>query len=142
MVNRFALIISIISIISIITLIGCNRTFISVPTSPSNSSTTPAVITSKIEFRVNGNAVSARIRYTTERDGIIQTVSTLPFFATFSTTTDNMFLNLEVTPTGYSGVIQYPFMSAQIFVNGDLFREVTSNEFFLNTITVSGTWRR
>lgn len=128
--------ISVIAFIGV--MIACNRIYL--PSQP--TPTTPTTTTSKIEFRVNGNASSAKIRYTTERDGIVQTTSTLPFFATFNTSADNLFLNLEVTPLNYSGVIQSPFMSAQIFANGDLFREATSNDFFLTTITVSGTWRR
>jgi hypothetical protein len=33
-------------------------------------------------------------------------------------------------------------MSVQIFSNGNLFRESTSNSFLLETISVSGTWHR
>jgi hypothetical protein len=30
----------------------------------------------------------------------------------------------------------------QIFTNGTLFREASSTDFFLSTVSVSGTWRR
>jgi len=132
------------SIVLITLLIGvsaCSRTYITVPTQPTPVETTPKVITSKIEYRVLGNASSARIRYANERDGLVQTVTTLPFFASFNTTLDNLFLNIEATPLNYS-VVQNPFLSVQIFVNGDLFRESSSNEFFLNPVSVNGTWRR
>jgi len=123
--------------------IACSRTYITVPspTAPTTD-TKPAVITSTIQFRVTGNANSVKVRYSTERDGLIQTTTTLPFFTSFTTTSDNLFLSLEVTPVSFSQVTQFPFLSAQVLVNGNLFREATSNDFILNTITVNGTWRR
>lgn len=121
---------------------ACGDTIVNVPTQPSAVVTpTPTVVTTRIGFRVSGNASSVRIRYSTERDGLVQTVSTLPYFTSFNTTADNLFLSLEVTPISYS-VFQFPFLSAQITADGNLFREATSNEFLLNTLTVSGTWRR
>ena len=120
---------------------ACGDTIVNVPTAPTTVSTTPTVVNTKIEFRVTGNPNSVRIRYSTERDGLIQTVTTLPFFTSFTTTSDNLFLSLEVTPISYS-VLQFPFLSAQIFVGGNLFREATSSEYLLNTLVVNGTWRR
>lgn len=100
------------------------------------------VVTSKIEFRVTGNANSVRIKYFTPSDGLIQAVTTLPFTTSFNTTLDQLFLSLDVTPISYSGVTMFPFLSAQIFVNGNLFREVNSTDSFLNTLSISGNWRR
>lgn len=101
----------------------------------------PTRVISRIEFRVTGNASSVRIRYSTQFDGLVQTVTSLPFFTSFNTNLDGMFLNLEVTPLNYS-ILTNPFLSAQILVDGFLFREATSNEFILNTVTASGNWRR
>ena len=114
-----------------------DETIINLPNNP-----TPVEPEStRIEFRVSGNASSVRVRFSSERDGLIQTTTTLPFFTSFNTEATNLFLNLEVTPISYS-VIQLPFLSAQIFADGNLFREATSNEFILNTLTVNGTWRK
>ena len=128
---------------------SCDRTtVIFPPTAPSGTTTettqvvqAPQPVNSRIEFRVTGNPSSARVRYSTPTDGLIQVVTTLPFFTSFNTTADNLFVSLEVTPISYS-VFQFPFLSAQIIANGNLFREVTSNEFLLNTISVNGTWRK
>jgi hypothetical protein len=96
----------------------------------------------KIEYRVTGNAVSARIRHSNSEDGLTQVVTTLPYVITITTNSDNLFLSLEATPSAYGFGILFPFMSVQIFTNGILFREATSSDFFLNTIAVSGTWRK
>jgi len=122
--------------------IACSRTYITVPSPTAPTVDTPKVITSTIQFRVTGNANSVRVRYSTERDGLVQTTTTLPFFTSFTTTSDNLFLSLEVTPVSYNAVTNFPFLSAQVLVNGNLFREATANDFILNTITVNGTWRR
>lgn len=106
------------------------------PTGPSS------VITTKIEFRVTGNALSARIKYSNQIDGLNQTISTLPFFTSFNTNESSMFLSLEETPVSYPFSVLFPFMSIQIIVNGELFREATSTDFLLNTLSVNGTWRR
>ena len=121
---------------------GCTRNYFSTPTQATPPPETPKVITSKIQFRVSGNALSVKIRYSNERDGLIQLTTTLPYFTSFNTTSDNLFLSLEVTPITFAGTTEFPFLNAQIFVNGDLFREASSTSSFLNTISVDGTWRR
>jgi hypothetical protein len=122
---------------------ACGDTIVNVPTNPSNAtSTTTPPKTSQIQFRVTGNASSVRVRYSTPTDGLVQTVTTLPFFTSFNTSADNLFLSLEVTPITYSALVNYPFLSAQILVNNDLFREATSTDFFLYTISVNGVWRK
>jgi len=120
----------------------CGDTIINnqLPTSPTSSTpSTPSI--NKIEYRVSGNAVSSRIRYSNEQDGLIQTQTTLPFFTTFGTTSNTVFVSLEVTPIAYPAIVVFPFLEAQIFVNGDLFREASSNDFTLQTISTNGTWR-
>lgn len=118
--------------------VGCGDTIVNVPPAP----TAPTQVTSKIEYRVSGNAVSVRVRYANEQDGLIQTVTTLPFFTSFFTTDNSAFLSLEVTPLSFYEYVTSPFISVQIFVNGSLFKEATSNTFVLQTISVDGTWRR
>jgi hypothetical protein len=123
---------------------ACGDTIVNIPnpTQATPLDTKPAVITSRLEFRVTGNATSARIRYSTPLDGLVQTTTTLPFFTSFNTTSDNLFLSLEVTPINYSAIVNNPFLSAQILVNNTLFREATSTDFLLYTISVNGVWRR
>ncbi len=134
---------SILVVLVALLVAGCGDTIINVPNQPSAvTSSTTAVTSNKLEFRVTGNASSARIRYSTPLDGLVQTTTTLPFFTSFSTKADDMFVSLEVTPISYSAIVNSPFLSAQILVNNTLFREATSTDFFLYTISVSGVWRR
>jgi hypothetical protein len=107
------------------------------PTSPS-----PSTDEVKIEFRVNGNATNVRIRFSNAQDGLTQIITTMPWVTTLTTRDDSMFVSLEATPISYSALTVFPFLSVQIFADGKLFRESTSNEFLLNTLAVSGTWRR
>ena len=137
-----------VAILSIF-VIACSDTNIIVPTSPSSvvtnpsnpgNPTNPIVLQNKVEFRVTGNALGARVRYSTSNDGLAQVTTTLPFVFTMTVNQPSIFLSIEATPTGY-GFITYPFMSAQIFVNGNLFREASSADFLLTTVLASGTWR-
>ena len=129
-------------LILVLLLGGCTD-IVYPPTSPdavARNPTTPKNV--KIEYRVSGNATSVRIRFSNNEDGLSQVVTTLPYTNTFSTESDSLFVSLDVTPISYSALTTFPFLSAQIFVDGKLFREATSNEFLLNTLAVSGTWRR
>lgn len=140
---------SVVLILSLF-LVACSDTNIIVPTSPTsvypptgtNNPNVPVpVTTNKIEFRVTGNATGARIRYSNSNDGIAQVTTVLPFVFNITTNQQSIFLSLEATPTGYSSFTISPFVAAQIFVNGLLFRETASSDFLFTTITVSGTWR-
>jgi hypothetical protein len=127
----------------LLTLLGlvsaCGDTIYNLPSTPAPS--TSVVQNDRIEFRVTGNANSARIRYSTPTDGLVQTISSLPFFTSFFTNQPSIFLSLDVTPISYPFVLTFPFMSAQILVDGDLFREATSNDTSLGTLSVTGTFR-
>jgi hypothetical protein len=141
---------TIVALFTGISLVGaCSDTNIIIPTSPSNLPVTtgsplpnaPVVQTHKIEFRVTGNALGARIRYNNSNDGTAQVTTTLPFVFNLTTNQQSMFLSIDATPTSYPFLL-FPFMSVQIFVNGLLFREASSADFLLSTITASGTWRQ
>jgi hypothetical protein len=127
-----------------LTLAACGDTVINVPTAPRETTpTTPTPVPrTTIEFRVVGNASSARIRYSTPTDGLTQVVSSLPYFSSFSTTATSMFLSLEVTPLSYPLLSGNPFLAIQIVAGGVLFREATANDTTANTLSVSGTWRQ
>jgi hypothetical protein len=121
----------------------CGDTIVNVPTTPSQTPTTPTPVPrTTIEFRVVGNASSARIRYSTPVDGLTQVVSSLPYVSSFSTTATTLFLSLEVTPLSYPLLSGNPFLAIQIVVNGAVFREATANDTTANTLAVSGTWRQ
>jgi hypothetical protein len=110
------------------------------PNAPSDP--TPPVSATRIEFRVTGNANGARVRLSNAIDGLGQVTTTLPYITSITTLDSSMFLSLEATPTSYSYNTIYPFMSVQIFADGKLFREATSTDLLLNTLSVSGTWRK
>jgi hypothetical protein len=126
---------------------ACGDTIVN-PTSISTSDQTspptsqPTQSTTSIEFRVNGNAQFAVIRYSDPIDGLTFVTSTLPYDVSIKTTASSLFLELDVTPTKYLPSVLFPFMSAQIFADGVLFREANSSDWSLNTLTVSGTWRK
>ena len=128
--------------------LGCQERNYYSPTSPSptdrpNPTPSPAPATvNKIEYRVTGNALGARIRYSNAVDGLTQVVTTLPYVATITTQESSMFITLEATPTTYPFTVLYPFLSVQVFVNGVLFREANTSDFFLIPISVSGTWHK
>jgi len=111
------------------------------PNQPTNP-TEPTVQSIKVDYRVSGNATTARIRYSNPLDGLVQVITALPFSVGFSTTTDSIFLSIEATPLTYPQTVIHPFTSVQIFVNGSLFREASSADFVQNPIVVNGTWRR
>jgi hypothetical protein len=110
------------------------------PTRPSDPNP-PRVIT-RIEFRVTGNALGARVRISNAVDGLSQITTTLPYVTTITTLDESMFLSIEATPTAYASGAVFPFFAVQIFADGKLFREATSNDFTLTTLAVSGTWRK
>jgi hypothetical protein len=121
---------------------GCDRSrdqvIVNVPTAP----TGPAVTMNMMEFRVIGNANAVRIRHINPVDGLTQLSTVLPFVLTLRTEQVVMFLSLEVTPQSYPPGLLTPFLQAQIFVNGTLFREASSADLLLTPISVSGTWRK
>lgn len=94
-----------------------------------------------IEYRVSGNASSVIVRHSNTIDGLTQVTTTLPYIVSFKTNKENLFLSIEATPVAFPFPVTSPFLIAQIFVNGEMFRETSSNAF-TGTITVSGTWRK
>lgn len=136
----------IIALIAVFSIACDETTSINFPTSPSGDGTTivnpnGTLMRSTIEFRVTGNATSARIRYSTSIDGMTQVQTMLPFINRITTNQPSIFVSLEASPVSYPLSAVYPYLAVQIFVNGTLFREATSSDMFLNPVSVSGTWR-
>jgi len=135
--KRFVILLSLLAI-------SCGDTIIQVPNAPSTIPVTkdPVIQAAVVEFRVIGNASNARVRFLTPLDGLSQITTTLPYYDSFASAQNNLFLSLEAAPVGYPISVSEPFLQIQIFVNGILFRESSSADFFLNPISVSGTWRK
>jgi len=121
--------------------LGCGDTVINLPTPPTPIPT-PTVVKHTIQFRVTGNATSARVRYSTPVDGLGQVVTSLPYFNTFQVAGDSVFLSLEATPINYGYGVLYPFLSIQIAVDNVVFREATAADFLLAPLSTSGQWRQ
>jgi len=124
-------------------LTACGDTYITVPTAPGAPNTsTVAVTNTRVEFRVTGNATSARIRFLNPSDGLTQVTTVLPYYTSFVSSQDELFVSLEATPQGYPASANPAFLSIQIFMNGLLFREASSSDILLSTLSVSGTYRK
>lgn len=134
-----------IIIISFLT-IGCTKIYL--PDQPSPVTNTPItdpipkIIHDSITFHVIGNALAAKIKYSDSANGLNQVTTTLPFQITLDSTKDNTFVSLEATSTGFGALVANPFLEVQILINGVLFREASTASFFLDTISVSGTYKR
>jgi hypothetical protein len=116
---------------------GCDQNIdVILPADP-----TPIATVNVFEYRVTGNAQQARIRYSNPIDGTNQITTALPFFTSFKTDRDSLFLSLDATPINFSFNVTQPFPSVQIFVNGVLFQQSSSTEFN-ETVSASGSWRR
>ena len=122
--------------------VACGDTIVNVPTTPTPTTTTPVVTKDKIQFVAIGNALAARVKFSSSVEGLNQVTTTLPFQSTVTSSADGTFLFLEATPTGYSALVVNPFVAVQIFVNGSLFREAATTSSFNETVSVSGTYRR
>jgi hypothetical protein len=137
---RQAVIVGVLSLAAL--AIRCGDTIVTIPTAPQEKQTAPAVVRTTIEFRTVGNASAVRVRYSAPTDGLTQVITSLPYSSSFVTASDSLFLSLEALPIAYPLVLNFPFLSVQIVAGGNVFREATSNEFILNPLLISGTWRR
>lgn len=130
----------------LLALIACNNYAPRDDNDSHSSSTNPTGPTTtgpiRVEYRVTGNAAGARVRYSDSINGLAQVVTTLPFNTTITTNDSSIFVSLEATPTSYPFLVTFPFLSIQIFTNGILFREASSSDAILNTLSISGTYRR
>lgn len=123
-------------LLSVVTVSGCTKVYTDdderngPPTSPA-----PVVKADIIEFRVAGNFPSAIVRHSDSINGLTQVTTGLPYFASVSSTRENIFISLEASAIG-TGNLQI-----QILVNGLLFREANSTSFG-PVLSVNGTYRR
>jgi len=130
----------VLPVIVVLALAGCGDTIVNVPTAPT-APPPAAPVADLVQFRVDGNAASVRIRQSDPLNGLTQTTTTLPYVAGFSNTQSFAFVSLEATPATFPLTVTAPFLSVQIVVNGTVFREASSVDRTA-TIAVSGTYRR
>lgn len=112
------------------------------PTAPTPAPTPPpAPKPDRVEFRVIGTHRNVLVRHVSSQDGTTQVTTDLPYFSSFTTLEQTMFLSLEASTNSSFVVGTTPFLSIQIIVNGTVLREASSNLFF-TTLSISLTYRR
>jgi hypothetical protein len=97
--------------------------------SPTTPTPVPAPVVHTVEFRVLGTVPLADITYGSAQDGTTMTETSVPWTASFKTTRTSLFVYLKAQ-SSFTGTI-----SAQIFVDGVLFREASNN--FLGSTNVA-----
>ena len=101
------------------------------PTAPDPPGPAPV----RIEYRVNGSIRGLDVTYSNASQGTTFVTADPPWFTTFDTTRARTFVYLSATAPD-DNTIAGPLV-AQIFVNGELFREATARGV-TPTVTVSG----
>ena len=94
---------------------------------------TPIVISHTIEFRVLGTNPNALVTYGSAQEGTTVITTDPPWSASFKTTRTNLFVFLTVRPQNVGR------LSAQIFIDGELFREADADALPGDTLQASGT---
>ena len=101
------------------------------PTEPTPVVPVPKFYT--VEYRVIGTARLAEIVYTSSIHGSTELTTGLPWFANFRSDRDRIFVSL------YARAQNTGTVRIQILVDGELFREASTDGFFGSSVEVSGT---
>jgi hypothetical protein len=103
--------------------------------SPTPAGPTPLPKAHEFEFRVNGTVEGLLdIGMSNSAEGTTLIRSDLPWFVTVKSTRTSMFLSLEAQSFDGFGTL-----TVQIFVDGELFREASSDGFAPRA-SISGQW--
>jgi hypothetical protein len=121
--RRFALLL-------LLVLAGCDDNGIR-PDGPA----APGPLPQRIEYRVSGGIRNVDITYSNAAQGTTFVTADLPWFVGFTTTRARTYVFLEAAAPPFNS-ISGPLV-AQIFVDGELFREATARGF-TPVVTVSG----
>jgi hypothetical protein len=117
--------------------VACNRTTVTNPNAPSTvpgSTIGSGAGTTTIEFRVSGD-MAARVKADDSVDGLTDTTTALPYSQTLRVTgSAPLFLSLSAQGSLCG------FLHAQIFVNGIIFRDASSQNC-APLVAVDGTYR-
>jgi hypothetical protein len=119
---------------AVLLVTGCSDENDTRPDDPgAGPSPLPALV--RVEYRVTGSIKTAHVVYINGVQGTTEITTEVPWFAHFETTRAQTFvyLSAETLPTN----IIDGTLVAQIFVNGELFRESRARGF-TPTVTASG----
>jgi len=108
---------------------ACTKNYVVPQDTSDTPAPTPVPVTHTIEFRVLGTVPLADITYGSAQDGTTMTETSVPWVSSFRTTHTTLFVFLKAQ-SSFSGTI-----TAQIFVDGQLFREASNN--FLGSTNVA-----
>jgi hypothetical protein len=113
---------------------ACTKTYVLPPETGTTPTPVPAPVVHTIEYRVLGTVPLAEITYGSAQEGTTTTETAVPWSASVKTSRPSLFVYLKAS-SAFNGTI-----TAQIFVDGQFFREATNN--FLgssNVADASGT---
>jgi hypothetical protein len=104
---------------------------------PADPGTGPSPLPSaaRVEYRVTGTIKTAHVVYINGVQGTTELTTEVPWFASFETTRAQTFVYLSADAP-FTNFVEGTLV-AQIFVNGELFRESRARGF-TPTVTVSG----
>jgi hypothetical protein len=103
------------------------------PTAPTPIPEPPRV--HDFEFRVTGTVRRVDISHSSTTEGTTLLTTDLPWFATIRSTRTLMFMALTVS----AGEFEQGSLTAQLFVDGQLFREAHATGF-APQVSISGQW--
>lgn len=89
------------------------------PTAP----TPPVAVVHTVEFRALGTVTAAHVTYGSAQDGTSDFTGAIPWSARFSTTQTSLFVYIQGEAQSFGEI------RVQIFVDGQLFREATADNF-------------
>jgi hypothetical protein len=112
---------------------ACSKTYNLAGTGPDPASPTapiPAALHT-VEFRALGTVTNAHVTYGSAQEGTTDYTGAVPWSARFTTTQTSLFVYIEGEALAFGEI------RVQIFVDGQLFREATAENF--GTAQASGT---
>lgn len=112
---------------------ACSKTYNVAGTGPDPASppTPPPAALHTVEFRALGTVTTAKITYGSAQDGTSDFTGAIPWSARFTTRQTSLFVYIQ------GDALAFGEIRVQIFVDGQLFREATAENF--GTAQASGT---
>jgi hypothetical protein len=127
---RYALLVVVVALLA---AAGCVKQYSASPDgsgSPTAPSPPPAALHT-VEFRALGTVTTAHVTYGSAQDGTSDFTGAIPWSARFTTKQTSLFVYIEGAAQSFGEI------RVQIFVDGQLFREATADNF--GTAQASGT---
>jgi hypothetical protein len=101
---------------------------------PTTPTPVPIIRTYTVEYRVIGLSPRAHVIYSSSIHGTNEIITNLPWFFSFKTNKDRIFVSLYAKAEDDGNV------RVQIFVDGELFKESSTDGFFGTSTEISGTF--